>query len=194
MRGARDVVHAVEHVDDPGHVVAALAAGQAAAEVEVVDRVRVEARHLVQRGLDDQRRQVVGAEVLERPLVGAADGGAGGGNDDCLGHGGLRSREGELVSPTLDAGRPGRGRPARPASGSIDWRAPRLRVPDALGRHGPAGTRQQRRLRRLPAGGAGRHAAHPWPGRADRRAGRGSRGGPPRGALPGAADRSASGR
>ena len=68
-----------------------LAAGQAAAEVEVVDRVRVEAGHLVQRGLHDQGGQVVGPEVLERPLVGAADGGAGGGDDDCLGHGELRS-------------------------------------------------------------------------------------------------------
>ena len=69
----------------------------------------------------------------------------------------------------------------------IEARAPRLRVPDALGRPGPAGTRQQRRVRRLPPGGPGRHAPHPRPGRPDRRAGRGRRRGPPRGALPGAA-------
>ena len=44
-------------------------------------------------------------------------------------------------------------------------REARLRVPDALGRHGPAGARQQRRVRRLPAGSACGHAprarAHP---------------------------------
>ena len=40
------------------------------------------------RGLDDRRGEVVGTHVLQRSLVGAADGGAGRGNDHCLGHGG----------------------------------------------------------------------------------------------------------
>ena len=39
-------------------------------------------------------------------------------------------------------------------------RAPRLRLPAALGRPRPARPRQQRDVRRLPPGGAGRHAAH----------------------------------
>ena len=48
-------------------------------------------------------------------------------------------------------------------------------------------SRQQRRLRRLPPGGAGRHAAHPRPRRPDGRARGGGGGRPPRGDLPGAA-------
>ena len=47
-RGGRHLVHVVEDVDDPAHVEAALAAGQAAAEVEVVDGLPVERRDLVQ--------------------------------------------------------------------------------------------------------------------------------------------------
>ena len=67
-----------------------LATGQAAAEVDVVDGVRVEGGDLVQRRPARSARP--GRRVAGRPgtLVGAADGRAGGGDDDCLGHG-LRS-------------------------------------------------------------------------------------------------------
>ena len=68
--------------------------GQAAAEVVVVDRRRVQLGDLGQRGLDDRRGQVVGTELGERALVGAADGGAGGGDDDGFRH-----------VPTLDENR-----------------------------------------------------------------------------------------
>ena len=81
------VVHAEQDADDAAHVVALLAAGQAAAEHQVVDVGRVERGHLVQGGADDGGGQVVGAEVLERPLERAADGGAGGRDDDGFGHG-----------------------------------------------------------------------------------------------------------
>ena len=60
--------------------------GQAAAQVDVVDRVPVEGRDLVEGGPHDRGGEVVGAQVLQRPLAGAADGGAGGGDDDGLGH------------------------------------------------------------------------------------------------------------
>ena len=43
--------------------------------------------HLVQRGLDDLARQVVGTHVLQRALERAADRRAGGGDDDGFGHG-----------------------------------------------------------------------------------------------------------
>ena len=86
-RGAGQVVHAEQDRDDAAHVEALLAAGQAAAEHQVVDVARVERGHLVQRGAHDRGGQVVGAQVLERPLERAADGGAGGGDDDGFGHG-----------------------------------------------------------------------------------------------------------
>src|SRR5690606_42156617 len=63
------------------------AVGQAASEDQVVDGLRVERGHLVERRLDDQCAEVVGTEVLERTLVGAADGGTRGADDHCLGHG-----------------------------------------------------------------------------------------------------------
>ena len=86
MVARRDVVHPVDDVDDAAHVEAALAARQAAAEVEVVDRRAVELGHLVERGAHDRRREVVGPQVLERALARPADGRAGGGDDDGLGH------------------------------------------------------------------------------------------------------------
>ena len=85
-RRAGHLVEAHQHVDDPRHVVAGLAARQPAAEVVVVDRLRVQLGDLGQRGLDDRRGQVVGTELGERALVGAADGGAGGGDDDGFRH------------------------------------------------------------------------------------------------------------
>ena len=47
----------------------------------------VELGHLVQHGLDDQGAQVVGTAVDQRALVGPADRGAAGGDDDGFGHG-----------------------------------------------------------------------------------------------------------
>ena len=85
-RRGRHVVHVVEDVDDPGHVEAALAAGQAAAEVDVVDRVPVESGHLVEGGAHDGGGEVVGTQVLQGALAGAADGGTGSGDDDGLRH------------------------------------------------------------------------------------------------------------
>ena len=46
----------------------------------------VERGHLVEGGADDGGGQVVGAQVLQGALAGAADGRAGGGDDDGLGH------------------------------------------------------------------------------------------------------------
>ena len=87
-------------VDDHArHVVARLPARQPAAEQQVLDRGGVEVGDLVQRGLHDEGGEVVGPEVLERALVGAADGGARCGNDHCLGHGELRLLGGCTVSP-----------------------------------------------------------------------------------------------
>src|SRR5690606_17469343 len=72
--------------DHLGHVVALLTPGQAAPEHQVVDVVRVELRHLCERGADDLDREVVGTHVLERPLEGAADRRPRRGHDDSLGH------------------------------------------------------------------------------------------------------------
>ena len=87
--GAGQLVVAEQHRDHPGHVEALLAAGQPAAEHEVVERGRVQLRDLVQGGLDDRGGQVVRAEAGHGALGGAADRGTGGGDDDGLGHGGL---------------------------------------------------------------------------------------------------------
>jgi hypothetical protein len=81
------VVHAHEDADDAAHVVALLATGETDAEHQVVDVARVEGRHLGQRCLHDGGGEVVGAHVLQGALEGAADGGAGGADDDCFGHG-----------------------------------------------------------------------------------------------------------
>src|SRR5690606_35726575 len=68
------------------HVVSLLATRQAAAEHQVVDLVRIELRDLGQGGTDHLDGQVVGTDVLERPLEGATDRRTRGGDDDCLGH------------------------------------------------------------------------------------------------------------
>ena len=82
QRGAGEVVVSHEHRDHAGHVEALLTAGQAAAEVEVVDVARVKLGHLVERGRDDGGREVIGAQRAERSLEGAADRGSSGGDDD----------------------------------------------------------------------------------------------------------------
>src|SRR5262249_41012750 len=80
--GAGQVVVPEQDRDHARHVEAGLAAGQTTAEVQVGDVARVELRHLVERGADDRRRQVVGAASGEGSLEGAADAGAGGGDDN----------------------------------------------------------------------------------------------------------------
>ena len=85
QRRAGQVVVAEQGGDHAGHVEALLAAGQAAAQVEVVDVARVELRHLVQGGPDDRGGEVVGAQLAQGALGGAADRGAGGGDDDGFG-------------------------------------------------------------------------------------------------------------
>src|SRR5664280_2799781 len=88
-RRTGDEVIAEQYGDHPAHVVTLLPAGQTAAEHQVVDVVRVELGHLVQCGLHDRGGEVVGAQLLERAFESTADGGAGGGDDDRLRHGGL---------------------------------------------------------------------------------------------------------
>ncbi|CAA9398753.1 MAG: Butyryl-CoA dehydrogenase, partial [uncultured Nocardioides sp.] len=61
--------------------------------------------------------------------------------------------------------------------------APRLPLPAPVGRPRPARPRQQRDVRRLPPGGAGRPVPHARPGQSRRRPRRGSRGGAARGDL-----------
>jgi len=80
------VVHAREDSDRAGQVVAGLAGGLADTQHQVVDRRGVQLGHLGQRGPHHLHGQVVGAQVLERPLERAADRGAGGGHDHCFGH------------------------------------------------------------------------------------------------------------
>ena len=84
---AGDVGQAGEERRHAGDVVAGLAAGLAAAQDDVLDRLRVERGHLVEHGLDDEGRQVVGPALGEAALVGPPDGRAGGGDDDGFGHG-----------------------------------------------------------------------------------------------------------
>ena len=79
-------VHAVEDVDDPGHVVPGLSSRETAAEVEVPHRVLVQSGDLVEGRLDDERGEVVGPQLGQRALVGTADGRAGDGHDHCFGH------------------------------------------------------------------------------------------------------------
>jgi hypothetical protein len=99
QRGSGHVVQAEQRRDHPGHVEALLAAGESAAEQDVVDRVRLERRDLVQRRLDDRRGEVVGPHVLERPLERPADRRPRGRDDDGFDHGGGSSSSVVLVGP-----------------------------------------------------------------------------------------------
>src|SRR6266536_1971087 len=111
---ARQVVVPEQHGHHARHVEALLPARHPAAEHEVVEPARVELRHLVEGGTDDPRRQVVGPQLLERPLVRTADGRAGGGDDHGLGHG----------VPFTRVARVKRGEPARSSSPTPYPRAP----------------------------------------------------------------------
>ena len=62
---ARNVGHSGEDRGDPGDVVARLTAGLAAPGDEVVDRLRIELRHLLERRLHDRGGQIVGTAIDE---------------------------------------------------------------------------------------------------------------------------------
>ena len=72
--------------DAPGEVHALLLLREAAADHHVVDLARRQRRHLLERGLDGERGEVVGAGVDERALGGAADRRARGGDDHGFWH------------------------------------------------------------------------------------------------------------
>ena len=85
-RHARHVVQPAHDGHHPGQVVPGLAGGLGAAHDHVVNGVARELRELVQHRAHHVRRQVVRAAVHERSLVGPADGGPAGGDDDGFGH------------------------------------------------------------------------------------------------------------
>ncbi len=68
-------------------VVTLLVVGQTAPHHHVFDGFRLDLRDLLEQRSDDEAGHVVGPDVDERSLVGPADRGAGGGHDDCFGHG-----------------------------------------------------------------------------------------------------------
>jgi hypothetical protein len=68
------VVHPGQHGDHTAEVVALLAGWLGTADHEVVDVGAVQLGHLGEGFLDHQPGQVVGTQVAQRPLAGAADG------------------------------------------------------------------------------------------------------------------------
>ena len=108
-RRARQGVHPELDGDDAGEVVALLAAGQAAAEQEVLDLGRVEGGDGVERGAHHLRGEVVGAHPGQRALAGAADRRADGGHDDGLAAWGDHGAD----PTTAHQGGPRRRRPGR---------------------------------------------------------------------------------
>ena len=108
--------------------------------------VRSSCGHPVERGLHDRRREVVGADVDERSLVGPPDRAAGGGDDHGLGHAGLLGR-GWTPTPYWAGGGPSAGRrsgPVRPGPGA--------RYPRAMRTRGADGGSRRRRPRRSRRG------------------------------------------
>src|SRR5215472_18356810 len=63
--GAGKGVVAEHHGDNPGHVVALLAAGQAAAKDEIADLRRIDLRHLSERRREQLRGQVIRPDTGE---------------------------------------------------------------------------------------------------------------------------------
>src|SRR5581483_9122507 len=84
--GAARDVDAREDRHDAADVVALLARGQAAAAEQVLDLGVVELGHLLEHLADHVRGEVVGPDVDERALAGAADRGTAGGDDHCFRH------------------------------------------------------------------------------------------------------------
>ena len=111
--------------------------------------------HLVERRAHDRRRQVVGADVLERALEGAPDRRAGGGDDDCLGHAGLLGAGGGARYRRPNAVRSGRrpGAEAGHRAGAATSWSP---AASACGRvAGPDGPPARRGRPAAPGGRAG---------------------------------------
>src|SRR5205807_3082023 len=92
-----------EHRHHARQVEALFSAGQPATEVQVVDLVRVELGYLRQRRADHGRGEVVGPQVGEGALDGAADRGAGGGGDDSFRHGARLPRGSYRDSTTVSS-------------------------------------------------------------------------------------------
>ena len=83
-RGRGDVVQTELDGDPPGHVAAVLVPRLGAAEVDVVQGVRVEPRESAQRRLDHPGGQVVGPDAGQRALDRPTDRRPAGGDDDGL--------------------------------------------------------------------------------------------------------------
>jgi hypothetical protein len=73
-----------EQCGAPAEVHPLLLLRKAAADHHVDDLGAVELGDLVQRGVDRERDEVVGPGVDQRALAGPPDGGADGGDDDCV--------------------------------------------------------------------------------------------------------------
>ena len=102
-RHARRVLEPGQDGGDAGHVVAGLTGRLGAAEDHVLHVGGVDLGHLGQHRLDDEGAQVVGPAVDQGALVGPADRGAAGGDDDGFRHGD------SLLASILRPGIPPRG-------------------------------------------------------------------------------------
>jgi predicted RNA polymerase sigma factor len=119
-----EVAYAQAHAD------AALAGGLADAPHDIVDVGRLHLRCLRQQGREDLGAHVVGPQIDQRPLVGAADRAAGGGDDDGFGHGSGSPR---VSDPVTDRGLLTHRSSDRPSGYSqvTDGRRTRFRERDA---------------------------------------------------------------
>jgi hypothetical protein len=85
-RGARDAVEAQHDPGHPGDVEPLLAAGQPAADDQILYLGRIQLRYLGQHCRHDLGEQVVGPDGGQRSLERPADGRAGGRDDDGFWH------------------------------------------------------------------------------------------------------------
>src|SRR5207245_10194920 len=85
-RARHVVVDAREQQRESPHVVALLPLAVAAAHHHVADRALVELGVALDQRAQRDRREIIGANGLQRPLRGAADRRTDGINDDCFGH------------------------------------------------------------------------------------------------------------
>ena len=97
-----DMVSASFDGDDARQIEAGLTAGQAATQDEVVDLVRIERGHLVERGPYHLDGQVVGPHGYQRSLHGAADRRTGSGDYDGFRHDGSLQIPSHGVRARLD--------------------------------------------------------------------------------------------
>ena len=86
-RRAGQVIVSEQHRDHAGHVEALLAAGQPAAQHEVLDVARIQLRYLGQGRSHQLRSQVIRADAGQRALERPANRRPRGGDDHCFGHG-----------------------------------------------------------------------------------------------------------